>query len=348
MNIDKDYYELNPKVHYLLEVKVMNDGDYYYLKVTHRIKNYYFLIDLDDFWILEKGVLFNKKDDGYFVCTWINGKKVTLHRLIMRDKLRYEERKNNYDHRFIVVDHINRNRYDNRRSNLRVVSQRINTLNTSRCDNKVVDLLGVSDFNKNSFRVKLTDPVNKVLIQEFYSDKYDAGLVYDYYVCKFYPNEKHVTNIGLGKIPQEILDKYNIKSISDIKKVETFIRPQAITGNSTGSNMFNFFGISEVYPGSNKLQARVIDYATGKKIRVCEPMDKSRLLELVAKREEYLWNHPECTAKSNVQYPAPQPGKLIVCGFLILRDKNNIAIHLKNGTRTIPVLETKETLNINN
>ena len=65
-------------------------------------------------------------DSGYAI--WrgsINGKKTTLrlHRLIMNPA----EGK--------VVDHINRNRLDNRRENLRCVSQAENTKNSERCEN---------------------------------------------------------------------------------------------------------------------------------------------------------------------------------------------------------------------
>jgi hypothetical protein len=87
----------------------------YEIKVHNNIS--YGLIDARDFHILDSH--FISESMGYAMASRNNGQKL-LHLLIMpRDTTNKKE----------AIDHINRNRLDNRRCNLRLVSQKINSLN---------------------------------------------------------------------------------------------------------------------------------------------------------------------------------------------------------------------------
>ena len=72
------------------------------------------LVDCDDLEYL-KGYSWHITSKGY-ACTSVNGEKVYMHRLLMNPK----------DHQ---VDHINLNKLDNRKNNLRIVSNQQNHFN---------------------------------------------------------------------------------------------------------------------------------------------------------------------------------------------------------------------------
>lgn len=77
------------------------------------------IIDVEDFWIVE-GLKFHLATKGY-VQTWIKGKTRRLHQLIMHhtDKSK-------------VIDHINGDKLDNRKENLRLCTNAENCRNGKR------------------------------------------------------------------------------------------------------------------------------------------------------------------------------------------------------------------------
>jgi hypothetical protein len=79
-------------------------------------------------------------DNMGYPCAWNEGQKTRLHRLLVR---------NVPDG--LVVDHVNRNKLDNRRKNLRVVTQRTNSLNSSIRSNNTSGVSGVF-FDKRAKR----------------------------------------------------------------------------------------------------------------------------------------------------------------------------------------------------
>lgn len=74
------------------------------------------------------------------VTHWVDGKKhvVALHRVLLG--LKPGDRQ--------IVDHINRNRFDNRRSNLRIVTSAQNAQNRSRARNNTTGFKGVRQVRK--------------------------------------------------------------------------------------------------------------------------------------------------------------------------------------------------------
>lgn len=104
----------------------------------------YALID-DDFELVNSFGAWHENDSGYAIKkTRIKGKSVSIrmHRLVMNPPKKLE------------VDHINGNRLDNRKSNLRCVSHQINAWNTKRGNlHKKYDLpKGVSyDKSRNKY-----------------------------------------------------------------------------------------------------------------------------------------------------------------------------------------------------
>lgn len=97
-------------------------GDYVIIKITSKGEKYEYLIDLDDLPMLDSYTgTFSRGSDGYayasFKTSKGNRKKIAMHRMIMQP----DEK--------LVVDHINRNTLDNRRSNLRIITISQNSQN---------------------------------------------------------------------------------------------------------------------------------------------------------------------------------------------------------------------------
>lgn len=102
--------------------------DQYYKIVLQ--DNNYFLIDEDDY-MRFKDYKFYTSSFGY-VCVYVNGRDVKLHRLIL-----------NAENKKDVVDHINGDRLDNRKINLRMASFSENCINIKRRKNNTSGYTGV-------------------------------------------------------------------------------------------------------------------------------------------------------------------------------------------------------------
>lgn len=107
----------------------------------------YFICDICDLGLVERET-WRKSDTGYAV----RGKSKTFHNELMSPP------------KGMVVDHINRNKLDNRRCNLRVVSQRENTQNTGDISRGASGVKGVSK-NKNTGKYIAEITMNKKRIR---------------------------------------------------------------------------------------------------------------------------------------------------------------------------------------
>jgi hypothetical protein len=95
----------------------------------------------------------------------VNGEK-------KRTTRRFHQRFLDYDNN-MVTDHTNRYRYDNRRSNLRIVSQHENVRNISKRKDNTSGINGVRYVqSRNAWRVYITDTTNKRISKTFSSNKY--------------------------------------------------------------------------------------------------------------------------------------------------------------------------------
>lgn len=110
---------------------------YYELTVKYLDKTFTGFIDKEDYPLLSKYTW--HYHNGYFQTSKDN-KKVVLHRLLVGEQCPPN----------MVVDHINRNRLDNRRSNLRFVSHSLNSTNACIRSDKTQDLPRGINYSKGT------------------------------------------------------------------------------------------------------------------------------------------------------------------------------------------------------
>lgn len=137
-----------------------------------------------------------KNKDSKYIQTRIKGKMIKLHRYIMNMNM------NNSN---LVVDHINRNPLDNRKSNLRICSYKENSFNKSiRVDN-TSGIPGVS-FHKTNKKWRAKIKCNNLTIHLGYFEDINEALINrrvaeEILFGEYSPNEK------LENIEEELLYK---------------------------------------------------------------------------------------------------------------------------------------------
>lgn len=101
-----------------------------------------FVIDIDDYERIKDYCWYVNKDGK--VQTSMNGKTVGLHRFVMN------LHDNNYE-----VDHINHDRTDNRKNNLRIVTHEENMKNIKTPKNNTSGRVGVEHLKNNKWKAKI-------------------------------------------------------------------------------------------------------------------------------------------------------------------------------------------------
>ncbi len=135
-----------------------------------------------------------KNKDSKYIQTRIKGKMIKLHRYIM-----------NMNNSNLVVDHINRNSLDNRKSNLRICSYKENSFNKSiRVDN-TSGIPGVS-FHKTNKKWRAKIKYNNLTIHLGYFEDINEALINrrvaeEILFGEYSPNEK------MENIEEELLYK---------------------------------------------------------------------------------------------------------------------------------------------
>ena len=118
------------------------------------------LIDIEDVPYVEK-YSWCERSRGY-VGRVQNGKIITLHRALTKAK------------KGEVVDHINKDKADNRKSNLRVCTQQYNLFNSSKKSNNVSGVTGVGfDEKSDKWRARICVDYKNISLG-FYDEKSDA------------------------------------------------------------------------------------------------------------------------------------------------------------------------------
>lgn len=130
------------------------------LKIQNGEYNGSALIDLEDAELIKQ---YHWCSTSNYVITKYNGETIHMHRLIMR-----------LEDKSLMVDHINRDTNDNRKSNLRIATPQQNAMNKSIQPNNTSGIPGISwRADRNKWRVYIT--VNKKQITlGMFEDKEDA------------------------------------------------------------------------------------------------------------------------------------------------------------------------------
>lgn len=130
-----------------------------------------FIIDIDDVNKISKYTWCFSRNKNY-ICAHIRPYgNITLHRFIMN---KYE-----VDDRYIIVDHINRNVYDNRKSNLRICNASINSLNRN--------TKGYYKKDNGTYQVQICINGKRINIGTYKTEE-EAANVYNNYKNKYIEN----------------------------------------------------------------------------------------------------------------------------------------------------------------
>jgi deoxycytidylate deaminase/frataxin-like iron-binding protein CyaY len=178
-------------------------------------KNNEIIISTQDFEVLNEFKWRIKNPDNY-VCSKIKNKEYLLHRYIYIEILKIHIPDGN------VIDHINNNKLDNRRENLRIVSLLENSRNKLKLINKSSKYYGVS-FHKNTNKWVSSISYNNKTIRVLYDNEIDAGYQYNLFVDRYNLNTSKKNNIERPENFKEILKK-NMELESGIVKYKDKFR----------------------------------------------------------------------------------------------------------------------------
>ena len=146
------YYKGNPNLNvYQSKNTYTIVDDYAILKTT---KGQEFIVDVDDLELTQTRTWCIGKT-GYLVAS-LNGKNIKLHRYLL-----------GLTNPSDVVDHINRNPLDNRKSNLRICSQNENSKNTKLQTNNTTGYPGIKLKPNGSYYTRITVDYKEIYLGTF-------------------------------------------------------------------------------------------------------------------------------------------------------------------------------------
>lgn len=111
--------------------------------------------------------------DGYPITYNNDDKTIKFGRGLKMHKLLFPKIQKGY-----VVDHINRNKLDNRFENLRICTQKENSYNSSKHSNSKQNYKGIKKMKNNTWIAKIITNGNTFVIKDILNEK-DAALIYD-------------------------------------------------------------------------------------------------------------------------------------------------------------------------
>ncbi len=157
--------------------------------------------------------------DGY-----ASGKKGLLHRIILNAKKEHS-----------IVDHINCDKLDNRKTNLRFATFSQNSQNKLKKKNCSSEYLGVSfDKHSNKWKCSIRHNNTRTRTRTNFDDKTHAAYWYDYLALKYYGKEAKINGI---KKPNDFIEP-SIKKSRNTYKI-TNIEGKQINRNKDGVAIIN-------------------------------------------------------------------------------------------------------------
>lgn len=125
-----------------------------------------FIFDIEDIFIVRQ-YRWSVTENGYALGVHkITKEKVKLHRLLLKNPS-------------VVVDHINGNAWDNRKSNLRAVTQHQNTQNSATPKSSTTGYKGVCMDKRRGKYMAHIHPNGKTKFLGYYDNPIDAAIAYD-------------------------------------------------------------------------------------------------------------------------------------------------------------------------
>ena len=172
-------------------LRVEQNNDLNCIEVINIRRDFRFLLDYEDEWILDYYQYFSEKkreigNGSNYIEAYKNQKEISISKLIMKKEIKEYIQKYNKEP---IVVRINKSNdpYDYRKSNLQLTSKRMvnpkfkDSASTSR-------YIGVKETSSGTFQMSITDPNTKTVIYKYYSTPEIAALMYDYFANKFYPS----------------------------------------------------------------------------------------------------------------------------------------------------------------
>lgn len=225
----------------------------------------------------------------------VHGKDLKLHRYIMI--------LNNININKKIVDHINHNKLDNRRINLRVCDHRINSQNKRKRENTISNYVGTYITKNNRFRSTVQISGIEHYLGTFDTDK-EAAYIRDHYLV----SRDDFKELGFKLNFPELLDEYRYKEFkSTYKKRKKSSRYIGVHFNKHAQQYVSVFKKSD--------ELKYITYSNNED-------------ECAYKYDEYIVNNNILNKQLN--FPVRFPNYKIVKNTVYSIKDNYVIIKIKN------------------